>query len=320
VHHLIDEGWMYSLQFDHGVTSAGFALTPPGLVRLGPINDPEQLWAVLLERYPTIGGVFADAKPVMPIRFVPAIQHRLARAAGERWAMLPHAYAFVDPLFSTGIAWSLRAIERLARTFEGHVATRAIPNAVELDRYAEMLTREAGQIDLMVAAAYEAMAHFDLFAAHAMLYFATVSFSEVKQRIVPSDDVAWSGFLGVEDAVLEPLPRESLERLREITRSEGDVGSEKDRRRYVEWAAAAIASRNVAGLADPARRNLYPVDLDVLIERHSLLAMSREQLVEALPALRGMAPEPAFADPRAAGRSTSPPGPRATVPPAPAPR
>jgi FADH2 O2-dependent halogenase len=320
VHHLIDEGWMYSLQFDHGVTSAGFALTPQGIARLGCMNDPERLWALLLERYPTIGAVFANASPVMPIRFVPAIQHRLTHAAGGRWVMLPHAYAFVDPLFSTGIAWSLRAIERLARTFEVHASTRAIPNADELDRYARMLTLEADQVDHMVAAAYEAMAHFDLFAAHAMLYFATVSFSEVKQRVMPSDDVAWGGFLGVGDAVLEPLARESLRRLREITRGAGQAGSEEDRRGYVEWAAGAIAPRNVAGLADPARHNLYPVDLDVLIERHSLLAMSREQLMEALPTLRGMAPEPAFADPRRAGRSTSLPGPRATAPPAPAPR
>ena len=28
VHHVIDEGWMYSLRFDHGTTSAGFLLTP----------------------------------------------------------------------------------------------------------------------------------------------------------------------------------------------------------------------------------------------------------------------------------------------------
>ena len=28
VHHLIDEGWMYSLRFDDGVTSAGFSLSP----------------------------------------------------------------------------------------------------------------------------------------------------------------------------------------------------------------------------------------------------------------------------------------------------
>src|SRR5207247_4674662 len=35
VHHLIDEGWMYSLRFDHGVTSAGFALSPQGVAALG---------------------------------------------------------------------------------------------------------------------------------------------------------------------------------------------------------------------------------------------------------------------------------------------
>ena len=178
----------------------------------------------------------------------------------------------------------------------------------------------ADQIDRVVAGAYEAMAHFDPFAAHAMLYFTTVSFSEVKQRITADDDVAWSGFLGVGDAVLEPLPRESLRRLRDITHGQGDTGDIDARRRYVEWATAAIAPRNVAGLADPARHNLYPVDLDVLIERHSLLGMTRDELVKALPALRGMAPEPGFADPRAAGRSTSPPGPRATVPRAPVPR
>lgn len=30
IHHLIDEGWMYSLRFDDGVTSAGFLVTPRG--------------------------------------------------------------------------------------------------------------------------------------------------------------------------------------------------------------------------------------------------------------------------------------------------
>ncbi len=46
VHHLIDEGWMYSLRFDHGVTSAGFALTPRGLASLNqsPDADGKVLW------------------------------------------------------------------------------------------------------------------------------------------------------------------------------------------------------------------------------------------------------------------------------------
>jgi FADH2 O2-dependent halogenase len=294
VHHLIDEGWMYSLRFDHGVTSAGFLLTPIGIASLksAATNDAEALWRTLLQQYPTIGGAFADATPLMPIAFRPLLQHRLTRAAGERWALMPHAYAFVDPLFSTGIAWSLRAVERLGLAFESAADDRRVPDMDVLTRYDAALAAEADQIDLVVAGAYEAMAHFDLFAAHAMLYFGTVSFAEVSQRLAPKESSAWTGFLGVGDPLLEPLPRESLRRLRQITQRCGDVGTPDDRRRFVEWVRQSIAPRNIAGLADPERRNLYPVDFAVLIERHALVGLSRDQLLEAMPRLRGMAPEP----------------------------
>lgn len=290
VHHLIDEGWMYSLRFDDGVTSAGFLLTPRGVASLNAYGDldPASLWRALLRRYPTLEDAFAKATPLMPIAFRSRIQHRLTRAAGERWALMPHAFAFVDPLFSTGIAWSLRAIERLALAFESAADDRRIPGAEVLTRYDAALCAEADQIDLMVAGAYEAMSHFDLFAAHAMLYFATVSFAEVSQRLKPADTAAWSGFLGVGDPALEPLPKKALERLREITKRRGEVGSPEERRNFSEWLAQQIAPRNIAGLADARRHNLYPVDFDALIEGHALLGMSRDQVVAALPALRGM--------------------------------
>ena len=311
VHHLIDEGWMYSLRFDDGVTSAGFQLTPRGMASLGmdggkagpstslgttPFDgsDAPALWHALLRRYPTIGRAFANATPIMPITFRPLIQHRLTRAADDRWAMMPHAYAFVDPLFSTGIAWGLRAVERLALAFEDAQSGTRIPARETLTRYDAALSAEADQIDLVVAGAYEAMAHFDLFAAQAMLYFATVSFAEVTQRLSSDESVAWRGFLGVGDTVLGQLPRESLGRLRQITHGQGDVGTSAERQGFVDWLAQAIEPRNIAGLADAQRHNLYPVDLDALVERHALVGMSREQVVAGLPALRGMAPEPQF--------------------------
>lgn len=292
VHHVIDEGWMYSLRFDHGVTSAGFLLTPRGMdaMRASDGVDAASLWRLLLQRYPTLASVFADATPLKPISFLPSVQHRLIRAAGERWALLPHAYAFVDPLFSTGMAWSLRSVERLALTFEAAAGAGRVPDADVLARYDAALCTEADQIDVIVAGAYEAMAHFDLLAAHAMLYFATASFAEVQQRLTPDDAAAWSGFLGVGDAVLGPLPREALRRLRQITLSMGNTGTPAARRQFVEWMSRAIGPRNIAGLASPARQHLYPVDFDALIEQHALLGMSRDQLIEALPALRGMTP------------------------------
>ena len=303
VHHVIDEGWMYSLRFDDGVTSAGFLLTPAGIASMKSVDktNAEALWHALLERYPTLENLFAEATPLMPIAFRPLIQHRLTRAASDRWALMPHAYGFVDPLFSTGIAWGLRAVERLALAFESAANGRRVPDLETLTRYDAALSAEADQIDLVVAGAYEAMAHFDLFAAQAMLYFAAVSFAEASQRLAPTESVAWNGFLGVGDSVLGALPRESLRRLREITQGRGEPGTAAERRKFVDWITQAIAPRNIAGLADPARRNLYPVDFDALISRHALLGMSREQLLQGLPAMRGMAPPPRIQSPRERG-------------------
>src|SRR5258705_4831275 len=130
VHHVIDEGWMYSLRFDEGVTSAGFLLTPAGIASLNAAHDTDAaaLWGALLHRYPTLATAFADATPLMPIAFRSAIQHRLTPAAAGRSALMPHAYAFVDPLFSTGIAWSLRAVERLALAFESAAPNGRVPD------------------------------------------------------------------------------------------------------------------------------------------------------------------------------------------------
>ena len=129
-----------------------------------------------------------------------------------------------------------------------------------------------------------------------MIYFAATSFAEVRQRLTAteSDSVVWDGFLGVGDPVLEPLPRMAFEKLRHITRGQGAAGTAEQRDAFVEWVRTAIAPRNIAGLADASRNHLYPVDLDLLIDRHALLGLTRDQLVAGLPALRGMSPEPAF--------------------------
>ena len=291
-HHILDEGWMYSLRFDDGVTSAGILLPPKrGTTETtaATVSSADEIWRSTLERYPTIGRLFAGARSRFPLRYIPQIQHRLARASGERWAVLPHAYAFVDPLFSTGIAWGLRGVERIASAFEQATRGTGIPDQATLTRYDALLAAEADQIDCLVAGAYQAIAHFDLFAAHAMIYFALVSYSEVQQRFDPDEDWAWNGFLGVGDPIAQSLPSEGLRRLDAIVGEHGQIASPAERRAYAAWVEQAIAPRNIAGFADKARHNLYPVDLDVLIDRHALLGLDREALIERVPLLRGLA-------------------------------
>jgi FADH2 O2-dependent halogenase len=285
VHHVLDEGWMYALRFDHDVVSAGLLATSAGARRLSLAGgaDASLGWQALLARYPSLGAQFADSQPVFPVRFAGRVQHRLARAAGARWVALPHTFAFVDPLFSTGIAWSLLAVERLAEAF-GNSPRRAVPGSAVLRRYNSLLAAEADQIDTLVAGAYMALPDFALFAAQSMLYFAVVSFAEARQRLVSGS--GWEGFLGAGDPAVASLYRQSLRRLARLTGRGRRSASVDERRTFDEWVARTIATRNVAGLADPRRRNLYPVDLDTLIERCNLLGLSPSAVRRALPRLR----------------------------------
>jgi FADH2 O2-dependent halogenase len=287
VHHVLDDGWMYVLRFDEGLVSAGLLATTAAAKRLGlrKGGDPSLAWRRFLSRYPSLRAQFKDAKPTFPVRFAGLVQHRLARAAGPRWALLPHSFAFVDPLFSTGIAWSLLAVERLAEIMGAARGRNGVPRASELRRYEALLAAEADQIDRLVAGAYMALPDFELFVAHSMLYFAVVSFAETSQRLVAGS--GWDAFLGATDPRTKQIYREALRRLRSLTLSGISRASRAGRRGFTEWVGAAIASQNVAGLADPRRLNLYPVDLEGLVSRSRLLGLSEVEVRRALPRLRG---------------------------------
>ena len=193
--------------------------------------------------------------------------------------MLPHTFAFVDPLFSTGIAWSLLAVERLTDAFLRSRKCGVLPAADAL-RYGAQLAREGDQVDRVVAGAYLAMRDFALFAAQTMLYFGVVSYAESKQRLVGGD--GWTPFLGAFDLEAESLYRGALTRLRRL----GPRVTRRDREAFARFVADGIERWNVGGLMDPARRNLYPVDLDTLVARADKLGLTRETIRRALPRLR----------------------------------
>lgn len=282
VHHLLDEGWMYVLPFDHGVVSAGVvyepAALPAGLTGLGP----EALWRWVLDRYPTLAAQFADAVEVRPIAVMPRLQRRVARAAGPRWALLPHAYAFWSPMFSTGIAWSLTAVERLALVLEDTGGVSGLdPVQPRLARYAALLEIEAEHLLRMVDGAYRVRREFDVFAPYTYVYFAAASFAEAAQRLLPhapgGGPWGWEGFLGACDPVTQRMLARATALL---DRPPPDYGAAiRD----------VIAERNVAGLADEARNRMYPVDLDALVAGAGLLGLREDEIRERLPRLRGVA-------------------------------
>ncbi|MCY3966762.1 MAG: tryptophan 7-halogenase [Acidobacteria bacterium] len=268
-HHLLEEGWMYQLAFDDASVSAGVLLPEDRPAAAAAIEElggggadasgAEAVFAGLLARYPSLASQFAGHRPLRDLAARSGVAYRRDRAAGPGWLLLPHSYAFADPMFSTGIAWSLLAVERIA-----DLCRRGLPAPAEVERYGRLLAVEADHIDRLLVAAYRLMNDFEGFTAAAMAYFAAASFDELRQRLLdpPEGGWCWLGFLGADEEVRRRLFEELDERSADPVTAGGLAGR----------IGPAIESRNLIGLDDPSRRNVYPVDLTDMARRQDRIA------------------------------------------------
>jgi tetracycline 7-halogenase / FADH2 O2-dependent halogenase len=257
LHHVFDGGWMWVLRFGNGVTSAGIAVTE-SLAKELRLSDGAPAWERFLARYPSIAAQFADAKPIREFTWMPQVSYRASVAAGQGWAMLPSAAAFIDPLFSTGIPLTLLGIERIADAWRrGGSLDPPAPKA-------EMTLAEADHTARFIAGCYAAFPRFDAFTAYSMFYFAAASFSEMQRRLTP--ERVSGGFLRAADADFAA----SLNALSPAVCIPGDD--------YVDRVAQATESINVAGLCNRARNNWYPVDLEDTVRAAEKLGLTPEQV------------------------------------------
>lgn len=273
IHHLLPEGWLYVLPFDSGLVSAGFELvdTLPGA--------GEGLFRRLLCRYPSLARAFSRARAVRPVGTVPRLQFRLSRAAGDRFLLLPSAYAFTSPLYSTGIAWSLRGVERAIR-----LLATGPPSERALAGYHERLVREAEWIDRLIKGALAARSHFDLFASWSLLYFAAASFAEARERLLPEPTDGWAaeGFLGADHPSLVAAVGAAESALGEALA--GRLAAED----FTERVRELIRPLDVAGLSALRPHRLYPLDLETLVAGAERLGLTSAAVRAALPRLRGV--------------------------------
>jgi FADH2 O2-dependent halogenase len=301
LHHVFDGGWMWVLRFGNGVTSAGVAVED-WLADELKLADGEPAWTRLLARYPSIATQFADSQAIRPFTWMPRMAYRAAQAAGDRWAMLPSAAAFIDPLFSTGIPLTLLGIERLGRILEDGLARAGLRTCLcdpcsggssafaeaTADRrslgggwsgpptddadlrstYAAATLADADRTANFIAGSYAGFRHFEQFTSYSMFYFAAASFSEMARRL--DSPRTPRGFLCGDNpdfvaALLKLSPA-------------GNVTQEC----YGEEVAAAVENWNVAGLCDRRKRNWYGVDLEDTVRAAARLGLTVEEVRSAL--------------------------------------
>jgi FADH2 O2-dependent halogenase len=108
LHHVFDGGWIWVLRFNNGITSAGVAAQDE-LANVLNFEEGAPAWDRLLERLPTVAAQFEGAQPLIPFVHAKRLAFRSGETVGARWALLPSAAGFIDPLFSTGFPLMLLA-------------------------------------------------------------------------------------------------------------------------------------------------------------------------------------------------------------------
>lgn len=275
VHHVFPGGWVWVLHFNNGITSAGVAATDLAAARLGfsagdGLDHSQErfsrAWHRLIHSIPMLREQFSCARNVQPFLRIQPLSFRSARIVGRNWALLPSAAGFVDPLLSTGFALTLLGVERLTSILSSAWQSPDLPE--QLSCYAEKTDAELTAISRLLGALYASMDRFRVFTSLTMLYFAGVSFAETAHRL-GRPELA-SSFLLHDHPVFGPAMSELIEASRKA-RTPDKVEA------FADQVRRAIDPINVAGLADPQKRNWYPVEAqDLFRNAHKLQASEAE--------------------------------------------
>ena len=270
VHHVFDGGWIWVLKFNNGITSAGVAATDTTAQTLR-FSEGEAAWQRLVDSIPELRKQFVNAKPTRGFTYMPRLAFRSKSVLGKRWALLPSAAGFVDPLLSTGFPLTLLGVTRLAELLEDHWDKPDF--SIYLKAYAEKTDAELLAAARLIGCLYRTMDRFPMFVSISMLYFAAASFAESarrlqKRHLAPS-------FLLHDDARFGPAMRECLA-LAAQSKTETEMHD------AAKQIAATIGPINIAGLCTAARNNWYAVDARDLLENAHKLESTREELNQLL--------------------------------------
>jgi len=202
----------------------------------------------LLERLPSVREQFLAAKPALPFVHAPRLSFRSAAVAGDRWALLPSAAGFVDPLLSTGFPLTLLGVERLAVLLEEDWQS---PRLIKgLQAYETQTLAELDTTAALIGALYANMDQFDAFAALSKLYFAAAMFAETMRRLGQPQRV--NSFLLMNDPKFGPALSDCIEKARRRT-------TPPDRLPTIEAVLKAIEPFDLAGLGDSFATQLASV-------------------------------------------------------------
>ena len=110
-------GWMWLIPLRDDVMSVGAVCFPEYLKQRR--GDNESFLMQTLQATPSVWSRMQQAERVAPVHVTGNYSYTCARMTGPGWVMVGDAYAFIDPVFSSGVYLGMNSAEQAAEVVDG---------------------------------------------------------------------------------------------------------------------------------------------------------------------------------------------------------
>jgi flavin-dependent dehydrogenase len=117
-------GWVWLIPLRDDVMSIGAVCTPEYLKQRQ--GDGAEFLERTLRGIPTVQSRMLAAERIAPVHATGNYSYRNTRMCGPGWAMVGDAYAFIDPIFSSGVYLGMHGAERAADMVDAALRAPAI--------------------------------------------------------------------------------------------------------------------------------------------------------------------------------------------------
>jgi flavin-dependent dehydrogenase len=145
--HLLEQGWCWMIPLPDGITSIGVVSSPAFFkTRRG---TPEAFLLETLAASESARARMADATLISAVTTTGNYSYRCERMRGEGWLMAGDAFAFVDPVFSSGVMLAMASAELAAEAVDTWLddPERAEPL---MQRFERKVTRAIGSLSWLI--------------------------------------------------------------------------------------------------------------------------------------------------------------------------
>jgi flavin-dependent dehydrogenase len=133
-----EHGWAWLIPLRDGITSVGVVCWPEYLKNRRSGNRDFLLQTI--QSIPSLQQRMEDAEMVGNLHVTGNYSYRCSRSSGTRWIMAGDSYAFVDPIFSSGVYLAMHAAEHAAAVVDGSLREPGTERNLQRD-YAREIRR-----------------------------------------------------------------------------------------------------------------------------------------------------------------------------------